>query len=235
MREDNELLLLEGLPPKQDKRVVFMIGRLNPPHLGHYKIINKMKEYIRKNPKLNLEAKPIVVIIAGDKSSKDKSKNPLSVEERISFMKSSGKANGVEFLTAKNAFVALGVIRDNGYEPIVIGAGSDRAGHYKKLLDKGFKDENGKDIMHYIIPDLDRLDTAVTSKKTEKQIALDNAIETLSTEDLGDEEISASLARHAVKLGYLEEFTKIVGLEAKPKLAKLMFDKIEKSITEKGS
>ena len=223
--------LFEALPPKQNKRVVFMIGRCNPPHEGHYKIINKMKEFIRKNPNLNLEVKPVVVIIAGDKSSKDKSQNPLSVEERINFMESSGKANGVIFLTAKNAFVALGVIRDNGYEPIVIGAGSDRAEHYKKLLDKNFKDVDNGDISHYVIPGLDRLDSATTSSKSEKQIALDIAIDKLEDKDnLGIEEISASLARHAVKLGYLEEFTKIVGLEHKPKLASLMFDKIKKAM-----
>jgi len=71
--------LFEGLPPMQKKRVAFMILRGQPPTSGHYRVINKMKEFIRKNPHLNLEAKPVVVIIAGEKSSLDKKKNPLQL------------------------------------------------------------------------------------------------------------------------------------------------------------
>jgi len=224
-------VLLEALPPEQEKRVAFMIGRCNPPTSGHYKVISKMKEYIRKHPELKLEAQPIVVIIEGVKTSKDKSKNPLTAEERIKFMQSSGKANGVKFLIAKNGFVALGAIRDNGYEPIAIGAGSDRAEGYKKLLDKNFKTEDDKSIEHIIIPGLDREETSTIERKNEKQKALDNAIQKLNDEEeIADDEISGSLARHAVKLGYEEEFAKIVGLENKPKLAKLMFDKIKKAM-----
>jgi uncharacterized protein YneF (UPF0154 family) len=229
-KSDDDKLLVEALPPEQSKRVAFMIGRLNPPSQGHYKVISKMKEFIRKNPDLNLDAKPVIVIIAGVKSSEDKKKNPLTADERISFLEASGKANGCIFLTAKSGFVALGVIRDNGYEPIAIGAGSDRAEEYKKLLDKSFNKPDNTEIKHFIIPGLDRLDSAIETKKNEKAKALDDTLNSLKTSgNLDDDAISASVARRAVELGYLEEFTKIVGLENKPNLAKTMFNKLRKS------
>lgn len=226
-------LILEALPPEQKKRVVFMTGRLNPPTAGHYKVISKMKEFIRKNKDLGLEATPVIVIVEGDKSSADKSKNPLTAEERITFLKSSGRANGVIFLTAKNAFIALGVIRDAGYEPIAIGAGSDRAKKYKEMLDKSFKTPDDKEIKHYIVPGLDRAEGAITTKSADKKLEVDKAINQIkNTDEIDDENVSGSLARRAVELGYLEEFTKIVGLEKKPALAKILYDKIEKSMNK---
>lgn len=224
------MLVLEALREQQQKRVAFMIGRLNPPTLGHYKVIDKMKKFIRENPDLKLESTPVIVIIEGKKSSEDKSKNPLTAEERIEFMKASGRANGVIFLIGNNAFTATGKIRDEGYEPIAIGAGSDRAKTYKENLDKFFKTPDGEDIEHFIIPDLDRVVDAVLTKKTEKTKAMDSSLDKLKEKELSDDEISGSLARRAVELGFKEEFAKIVGLENKPDLAKKMFNKIKKSM-----
>lgn len=230
LNETEEEFLFEALPPMQKKRVAFAIGRYQPPTKGHYKVIDKMKEFIRRNPDLDLESKPVVIIIAGEKSSLDKKKNPLTADERISFMQASGKANGVEFLTAKSAFFALGAIRDAGFEPIAIGAGSDRAKGYKDMLDKGFKTEDDKPIEHVIIPGLDRADDAVETKKAEKQSALDKAMDKLHMSgNLNDDEISGSVARRAVELGFEEEFATIVGLEHNKTLARMMFNKLKKS------
>jgi hypothetical protein len=223
--------LFEALPPMQAKRVAFAIGRFNPPTEGHYRVINKLKEFIRKNPELNLEASPVIVVVTGEKSSLDKTKNPLSADDRISFMKASGRANGVIFLTAKNGSIALGIMRDNGYEPIAIGAGSDRAQGYLTLLKKSFFKPNGSELDHTIVPGLARSDDAVATKKSDKETALNLTLDKMKAEhELSPEDISSSLARRAVELGYLEEFTQIVGLQNKPKLAKLMFDKIKKAI-----
>lgn len=224
------MILQEALPPEQTKRVAFMIARCQPPTAGHYKVISKMKEFIRKNPDLNLESTPIIVIIEGKKSSEDKSKNPLTADERIEFMKASGKANGVIFLKSNSGFTATGKIRDEGFEPIAIGAGSDRAKSYKDNLDKFFKKESGEDIEHVIIPGLDRKESAVETKKTAKQLSVDSAIDKIKDSQLEDDEISGSIARRAVELGYFDEFCKIVGLESKPVLAQKMFDKIKNAM-----
>lgn len=230
MKQDFDQFLFEALPPMQNKRVAFAIGRYQPPTAGHYKVIDKMKEFIRTHPELNLEAMPVVIVVAGEKSSEDKQKNPLTAAERISFMEASGRANGVKFLTARNGSIALGVLRDNGYEPIAIGAGSDRAAGYLKMLKKSFTKPDGSEIDHVVIPGLDRAAEAVETKKIDKKLAVDSAIEKLKDSNLSDDEISGSIARRAVELGYLEEFAKIVGLEKKPELAKLMFNKIKNSM-----
>lgn len=137
-------ILLEAMQPAQKQRAVVIVGRFQPPTIGHYKIINLAKKYIRENSQLELFTKPVVVIVDGKKTGLNKQENPLSVEERIYFMKHSGRANGVEFLSAGNAFAAFNEVRKAGYEPIVIGAGSDRISGYLDMLNSKFVDNNGK-------------------------------------------------------------------------------------------
>lgn len=211
---------------QQKARAAVMVGRMNPPTAGHYKVIDTMKAFIRKNPDLNLSATPIVVIVDGEKTSKDKTKNPLTADERMKFMSSSGKANGVLFIKAVSAFAAFEAVRKAGYEPIAIAAGSDRRDDYLELLNKYFKDKDGKEQEHIIIPGLDR-----EEGKNNKQGAMEKALNSLKDgSSLDVSEVSGSMARRAVELGYEEEFAEIVGLGNKPKLAKLMFDKVKASL-----
>lgn len=223
-------LISEAIPPCQNKGVAFMMGRMQPPTKGHYKVIDKMKEFIRENPSLKLEAKPIVIIINGGKSSHDKIKNPLTVDDRISIMQSSGNANGVIFISAKNAFDAIVQMRKKGFEPIAIGAGSDRAKSYMDLLTKSFpltSDHSGERV---IISGLNRDNVSSNDKKIDKDKAISNALAKLEINgDLEDDEISGSIARRAVELGWVDEFAEIVGLGKKPELAKILFKKLKKA------
>lgn len=224
----SEEQLLEYLPPMQDKKAVFAIGRFQPPTAGHYKVFDKMKKYIREHPEMDLT--PIIVIVAGEKSSLDKTKNPLSVDERTNFLEASGRCNGFKIYSAKNGKFALGKIRDNGYEPIVLAAGSDRAEGYLKNL-KDFTTPDGEPIEHIVLPGLDRIEAAVATKKNEKEKNMNDMIDRLKDgEDINDEEVSGSLARKVAEMGYLEEFISIVGLENKPALAKMLYHKIRKAI-----
>ena len=218
-------ILSEILEPMQDKNAIFTIGRFQPPSSGHYKMINKMKLFIREHSDLKLT--PIIVIIEGEKSSQDKKRNPLTGEDRIKFLKASGHCDGFKFILAKNGFIAAGLIRQLGYEPRVIAGGSDRADGYLKHLDKDFKTPDDKPIEHFIVPGLERVDSSVLTKKSDKSKALDDAIAKMSAkEKMSDDEVSGSLARHVAELGYPEEFSEIVGLTHKPKLAKMLYDKI---------
>lgn len=232
--EELELsLLFEDLAPMQNKRAAVIIGRFNPPTKGHYTVIDTVKAFIRKNKELDLNASPIVVIIGGSKSDSDKKKNPLSIKEREAFMKASGHANGVIFTHAPNAFAALATIREMGYEPIAVAAGTDRINDYMKILDKHFVKANGEPIKHFKIH-LKRDDAAIEKDKDAKKAAMDSALETAKDAGTGIETdlISGSLARRAVELGYEEEFAQIVGLENKPVLAKKMFKAIKSSLEE---
>ena len=64
-------------------------------------------------------------------------------------MEHSGNANGVKFLVAPNAFAAFAKVREEGFEPIAVAAGEDRAPEYIKILDKHFTD-NGKPVKHHV-------------------------------------------------------------------------------------
>lgn len=227
-------LFFEGadLAPMGKKKVAVVMGRFNPPTKGHYSVIDAVKKFIKSNAKIGLDVSPVVVVIGGSKSDLDKSKNPLTVDERILFMTSSGLANGVTFLSAKNAFEAFANIRQRGLEPVAIAAGSDRIDSYVQMLDKYFKTDDGSDIKHYGI-NLTRDEDAVETKKEEKSKALERTLAALRDKgSVSTDQISGSLARRAVELGFTEEFAKIVGLENKPVLAKKMFDKIAAAIKE---
>ena len=224
--------LLEDLSPMGSKKVAVVIGRFSPPTRGHYAVIDSVKKFIRTNKNLGLEAAPVVMIIGGSKSDTDKKRNPLSVADRELFMKNSGHTAGVHFFTATNAFGALALLREKGFEPIAIAAGSDRIEDYMRILDKHFLTNDGKAIKHYKI-NLDRDSGAVETDKDAKRAAMDAALSGLKKDGTIDTDlVSGSLARRAVELGYLPEFTKIVGLENKPALAKKMFDKIAAALEE---
>lgn len=216
--------LFEATVGEQKVRAAVMVGRMNPPTAGHYKVIDTMKSFIRKNPDLKLSATPIVVVVEGEKTSQDKQLNPLTAEERIKFMSGSGKANGVIFITAASAFAGFEAVREAGYEPIAIAAGSDRIDKYMGVLDKYFTKPDGAKIKHVAIG-LER------AKQEKKSGAMEQALDALKAgTDLDTSEVSGSMARRAVELGYEEEFAQIVGLGNKPKLAKMMFDKVKASM-----
>jgi hypothetical protein len=211
--------LQEDLAPMGKKRAAVIIGRFSPPQRGHYALIDAVKKFIRIHKSLGLIATPIIVIIGGSKSDQDKKRNPLSVTDRHTFMKASGKTNGCLFFSAPNAMAAFSMLREKGYEPIAVAAGSDRIDSYKNILDQYFKDGGGKGIQHYTIK--------LARDENDKE---DTTLEKLKTDDsVKTNQISGSLARRAVELGYEPEFAKIVGLDGKPELAKKMFDKIKAS------
>lgn len=207
-----------------------MVARANPPTIGHFKVIDAMKTFIRSNPDLKLSV-PVVVIVDGKKSGQDKSQNPLSAEERVKFIQASGRANGVPILVAPSGFAAFKAVREAGYEPVAVAAGSDRAQGYLELLDRYFTAKDGSTVKHMLIPGLEREGQA--GDKKGRTSAMEKALANLKKGgELDAAEVSGSMARRAVKLGYEEEFARIVGLEKKPKLAKLLFNKIKASLGE---
>jgi hypothetical protein len=228
---DDELelnIVFENMLPQQDKKVIVYIGRFSPPTAGHYYAINQMKKFISDHPKLGLEFTPVVVVVGGSKSDLDLKKNPLSVDLRTKFMKASGNADGVVFLTATNAFTAFEAIRTAGFEPIVITGGQERVADYITLMDKYLKTPDDKPIKHQALKLL-RDEEAVDLSGSEKLNAMDKL---LNSGDIEIDNISGSLARRAVELGFKPEFAKIVGLESKPALAAKMFAKIAAAIKE---
>lgn len=208
----------------QKRRAAVVVGRFNPPTVGHYAVFDQAKQFIRENQNLRLDPIVITVVVDGIKTSEDKNRNPLTADERVAFMTGSGLANGVKFLTAKSALDAFYEVRRAGYEPIAVAAGSDRGENYLEMLDKYFKTEDDEPIDHYLIK-LDR--TEETGEPgIDKDAALDDVLH-YTDKDIPTHMVSASLARRAVRNDELDKFSIITGLTSKPTLAKLMFDKIK--------
>lgn len=228
--DELDLFEAEDLPGRQKKNVVVAVGRFNPPTRGHYKVIDAMKAFIRDNPKLKLEAIPVVVIVAGGKTSEDKSRNPLTGDERKSFMESSGRANGVKFLTASSAFAAFAEVRKAGFEPIAVAAGSDRLPGYLKMLDDYFTEDGqpakkgGTPIKHHKVSGLER---DADADGDDGDSYYQKVVDMINDGDkVDDDMISGSLARYAVKQGEKKALAYIAGLEKKPKLADSLFSKL---------
>jgi len=212
--------LFEETVGMQSKRAVVMVGRMNPPTAGHYKVIDLLKKFARENKGVV----PVVVVVAGKETSKDKSKNPLTGEERVKFMQASKKANGIQFIISGSAFAAFEDVRKAGYEPYAIAAGSDRASKYLEMLDKYFTGPDGKKLEHVIVPGLkDREDPDDEGTPSEEVLELAE-----KGEEIPLHLISGSMARLAVKLGYKVAFAKILGVDQK--LADLIFKKVEAAL-----
>lgn len=218
--------IFEALGPEQDQKVVIAVGRFSVPTIAHYHIINKMKEFARKNKQLNLSLTPVVMVVAGKDSSKDKLHNPLSAEDRIKFMKASGFAEGVKFLIAPDAFTAFAIARDKGFEPLVVAAGSDRVDTYLDILNKNFKSKDGKAIKHLKVSDLFRDENGEFSKVDLKRMIGD--VKEDQTIELS--KVSSSLARLAVQMDEPEVFNILTGLTKKAELASLLFNKVKKAM-----
>ena len=120
----------------QQKTVVFSFGRLNPPTIGHQKLLQKL---VQTSKKEGGEPKLFVSI------SQDAKKNPLIASKKITFIKKMfpREARQIEI---KDIHTVLDVAVDlhGKYDNLVMVVGSDRVGDFKSLLNK----YNGVDSTH---------------------------------------------------------------------------------------
>lgn len=214
------------------KRVAVIIGRFNPPTLGHYSLINKVQDFISNHASLHLEPAPVIMIIAGSKSDADLKRNPLSGAERKEYMQLSGRLpSGSQLVIAKNPFEGFAQLIESGLEPIAIGAGEEsRMSDYMRILNK-FKDRDGTDVVRYPIK-LGRDAAAIEfDSKQEKEQKLTQLLDKMRAgSKISTDEISGSLLRRAVELGYEEEFLELTGFSANKSAGMKMFHLIKERI-----
>lgn len=106
---------------------VITVGRMNPPTRGHAVLVKKVLDEAER-----LGARPILFIVDGEKSGKDKSKNPLTGSQREAYAKK--LFPGIKVDIVSSAYQVLDVLDVQGLEPTVWVAGSDRAPNYRKML-----------------------------------------------------------------------------------------------------
>ena len=113
----------------EDNPLVLSFGRMNPPTVGHGKMIEKGQDIARR-----IGAKQAVVA----SRSQDKEKNPLSPTQKLSWLKSMFPGKNVSVAAPEAAtFVAqLQHFHNQGVKDITIVAGSDRIKEFQGILSK---------------------------------------------------------------------------------------------------
>lgn len=114
------------------KTAIMAFGRMNPPTLGHQKLVDSMKNLARRE-----SATPIVLL----SHSHDPKKNPLDYSKKFRYA-TSAFGPIVKKSNAKNLLDALVEIDKMGFDNIIAVAGSDRMGDYERILTT----RNGKEF-----------------------------------------------------------------------------------------
>ena len=119
----------------RSKPVVFAFGRLNPPTIGHQKLIERIITIAKR-----VKGLPVLYVSA----SQDKRKNPLTVKQKVDYLKKV-YPRGIKILPAvgsERTFMEILKNRfDKKYTDVYMIAGSDRVAEFKRLI----KQYNGKD------------------------------------------------------------------------------------------
>jgi hypothetical protein len=120
---------------KQLKTIVFAFGRLNPPTIGHKKLIDKVISLAKSN-----KGDHLVVM----SKSQDAKKNPLSPEDKLKFAKLMFPNTNLDVATLlMPTFIGwLKEFSNKQYDKVIMVAGSDRVDEYQALINK----YNGKDF-----------------------------------------------------------------------------------------
>ena len=110
--------------------VVFAFGRLNPPTIGHQKLIERIITIAKR-----VKGLPVLYVSA----SQDKVKNPLTVKQKVAYLKKV-YPRGITILPAigtERTFMEILKNRfDKKYTDVYMIAGSDRVAEFKKLIKK---------------------------------------------------------------------------------------------------
>ena len=194
-------LLRKGVGRKQS--VVFAFGRMNPPTIGHQKLIDKVRATANK-----ANGKGFIFLSHKQNNKTD----PLSFKDKLGYLQSQYQDPNLEFgnIEANTIIKALQKIQDQGRTKIIMVAGSDRVAEFERLLNQynGKPDKQGNDLYNF------------------DSIAVVNAGQRDPDEE-GVAGASASKARELAAKGQEHEFSKIVmGGDA----GKVLYDKIQDAL-----
>ena len=121
---------------EEDRVVYFAFGRMNPPTVGHGKLMDKLASVAGRNPyKLFLS------------QSNDKKDNPVQYQDKVKHVRKMFPKHARSVMInkkVKTPFDALSALYDEGFRKVVMIAGSDRIQEYDIRLNK----YNGKKGAH---------------------------------------------------------------------------------------
>ena len=177
------MFLIEVFKEKSRKSVAFCFGRMNPPTIGHARLLNTTAR----------------ASAGGDyyiflSHTQDSKKNPLDYNTKIDFVKSMypQHADHVSYGSLRTIMEIMEFLYHNNYTDVTYVCGNDRLPAFKELLNKYNGIEGGKTYYKFNSIDI------VSSGPRDP-------------DDDGVAGASASAARAAAEAGNKEEFKKITG------------------------
>lgn len=120
---------------EEEKTVYFTFGRMNPPTIGHEKLLAKLAQKASKNP--------YRVYLS---QTQDNKKNPLQYTDKVKFARKMFPRYARSIMLnkkVKTVFDALTSLYNEGYVNIVMVVGSDRVNEFEILIKK-YNGQNGK-------------------------------------------------------------------------------------------
>jgi hypothetical protein len=195
--------ILTTLTPSTNK-AVFIFGRMNPPTLGHELLIARAVELGRK------EKRDCYVFVTKTQDSK---KNPIPFSDKLKAINAA--LPSVNFINAdsiKTIFDAVIFLIDNGYNDLVLVAGSDRAGQYDSLFQQYINHPDPEKRLN-----LNSFRTAMAGENRDPD-----------SEDASG--VSATKARNLAKEGNFDAFRKVLPTGMPEEEAKVLFDIIRQNL-----
>lgn len=126
----------KGFLVEEEKTVYFTFGRMNPPTIGHEKLLNVLASKAGKSP-----------YRAYLSQSQDRKKNPLVYKNKVKLARKMFPKHARSIMLntkVKTAIDAATQLYEDGYANLVMVAGSDRIQEFDVLLNK----YNGKKARH---------------------------------------------------------------------------------------
>ena len=113
---------------EEEKIVYLTFGRMNPPTIGHEKLLTKMAQIAKGNP--------YRVYLS---QAQDDKKNPLNYKSKVKYARKMFPKHARSIMYApkvKNALAALSQLYDEGFKKVIMVSGSDRVNEYAVRLQK---------------------------------------------------------------------------------------------------
>ena len=121
---------------EEDRAVYFGFGRMNPPTIGHGKVLDKLSSLAGSNPyRMYLS------------QSQDAKKNPLGYKEKVKISRKMFPKHARSIIMApklRNAMEIAAALYKEGFVKVVMVVGQDRLREFDVLLNK----YNGKKARH---------------------------------------------------------------------------------------
>jgi hypothetical protein len=177
------MFLIEVFKEKSRKSVAFCFGRMNPPTIGHARLLNTTARASNGGD--------YFIFLSHTQDSK---KNPLDYNTKVEFVKAMypQHADHVSYGSLRTIMEIMEFLYHNNYTDVTYVCGNDRLPAFKELLNKYNGVEGGKTYYKFNSIDI------VSSGPRDP-------------DDDGVAGASASAARAAAEAGDKEEFKKITG------------------------